>query len=210
MAGNTPSQADELIGAAQDGNLSALGSLFALYQNYIKLLATTQVRPQLRLRASASDVVQETFLYAHRGFNEFRGSSAREFVAWLKAILSRRIQNLHQQHLDAKRRDVRREVSLDAIGHQLNRSTIRLENVLVDRGPKPDSQAQHEERTIHIANALAEIPKDYRDVLMLRCIDGLPFAEVAQHLDRSPGAARMLFLRGIKDLRDRLNAKGQL
>ena len=203
-------QAETLLSAARDGSSNALGALFALYQNYIKLLATTQVRAQLRTRASASDIVQDTFLHAHRGFGDFRGTTAGEFVAWLQRILSRRIQNLYQLHLDAKQRDVRREVSIEAIGFRLHHSTMRLEHVLVDRAPSPSSKVQSQERIIHVADAMAEIPEVYRDVLMLRSIEGLSFADVASRMDRSPGAVRMLWLRGIKNLKDRLQAKGQL
>ncbi|MEL6105695.1 MAG: sigma-70 family RNA polymerase sigma factor [Planctomycetota bacterium] len=210
MVGNIESRADALLGSARNGNSNALGALFSLYQNYIKLLAATQIRPQLRLRASPSDVVQDTFLHAHRGFGEFRGTSAGEFVAWLRAILSRRLQYVYQQHLDAKRRDVRREVSFEAIANRLDQSTVRLENVLVDSARKPDSVVDGRERAVVIADALAELPNDYGRVLVLRCIDGLPFAEVAEQMNRSPGAARMLWLRAVESLRDKLRVKGQL
>lgn len=210
LPSNVHSQAETLLAAARSGNSSALGTLFALYQNYIKLLAATQVRSRLRVRASASDIVQDTFLHAHRGFADFRGTTGGEFIAWLRTILSRRIQYLYQQHLDAKQRDVRREVSIEAIGNWLNHSTIRLENVLVDRNPSPSSRVQSQERSVHVADALAELPADYREVLMMRSIEGLGFPEVATRMQRSQGAVRMLWLRGIQKLKDQLQAKGQL
>lgn len=209
MCDGVHSQAEVLLAAARKGNSSALGTLFSLYQNYIRLLAAAQVRSRLRVRASASDVVQETFMQAHRGFAEFRGTTGAEFIAWLRTILKRRIQNLYQQHLDAQQRDVRREVSLEAIGNWLDQSTIRLENVLVDGEPSPESAIQNQERSVQVADALAELPKDYRDVLMMRSIEGLGFPEVATRMDRSHGAVRMLWLRGIQKLKDELRAKGQ-
>ena len=103
-----------------------------------------------------------------------------------------------------------REISIEAIGKWLNHSTIRLESVLVDNAPTPASEAQSQERSIHVADALAALPKDYREVLMMRSIEGLAFAEVASRMERSPGAVRMLWLRGIQKLKDQLQAKGQL
>lgn len=207
---NVHSQAETLLLAARNGDSSALGSLFELYQNYIKLLASTQVRSRLRVRASASDIVQDTFLHAHRGFTEFRGTSGGEFIAWLRTILSRRIQYLYQQHLDAKQRDVRREVAIEAIGNRLHESAVRLESVLVDQARSPLSNVQAQEMCFQVADALAELPKDYREVLMMRSIEGISFQEVASRMRRSQGAVRMLWLRGIQSLRQHLQAKGQL
>lgn len=100
---NTPQNADyakvdRLLQAARSGDASALSTLFGLYQNYIRLLAASQIRARLRVRASESDVVQETFMNATRGFDNFRGHTGGEFVVWLRSILTRRIQTLIQTH----------------------------------------------------------------------------------------------------------------
>ncbi|HBE63608.1 MAG TPA: hypothetical protein DDX19_12895 [Rhodopirellula baltica] len=54
------SQVDRLLPAARNGDAAALSTLFGLYQNYVRLLAASQIRARLRVRASESDVVQET------------------------------------------------------------------------------------------------------------------------------------------------------
>lgn len=51
---------------------------------------------------------------------------------------------------------------------------------------------------------LERLPADYRDVLILRNIEELPFDEIASRLDRSPGAVRMLWVRALARLRDEL------
>lgn len=195
---------DALLSSARAGDQSALGSLFEMYQNYLRLLALSQVGARMKIRASASDIVQETMMQAHRGFDDFRGTTHGEFAAWLRTILCRRIQYLYQQHFKAQRRDVRREVSLQAILRQVDRSTIRLENVLVDDGPSPISKLQNEEQSLRIANALAELPDEYREVLMMRSIETLGFQEIAVRMERSHGAVRMLWLRAIRKLKDQL------
>jgi RNA polymerase sigma-70 factor (ECF subfamily) len=48
---------------------------------------------------------------------------------------------------------------------------------------------------------MAQLPDDYRDVLVLRNLQGLPFEDVARRIDRSVGATRMLWLRAIEKLR---------
>ena len=55
---------------------------------------------------------------------------------------------------------------------------------------------------------LASLPADYRDVIMLRHVEGMPFAKIAHEMGRSPGAVRMLWFRAIKQLRARLELRG--
>jgi RNA polymerase sigma-70 factor (ECF subfamily) len=45
------------------------------------------------------------------------------------------------------------------------------------------------------------LSNDYREVLVLRNLQGLPFEEVATRIGRSVGATRMLWLRAIEKLR---------
>ena len=55
-----------------------------------------------------------------------------------------------------------------------------------------------------LADALAELPDDYRQVILLRHIEGLPFEDVAQRMDRRRGAVRMLWLRALKNCESHL------
>ncbi|MEO9595005.1 sigma-70 family RNA polymerase sigma factor [Rhodopirellula bahusiensis] len=202
-------QVDRLLKAARNGDAAALSTLFGLYQNYVRLLAASQIRARLRVRASESDVVQETLLNAARGFSEFRGNTGGEFVTWLRAILTRKIQTLIQTHVDAQVRDVRREISLDTVGKWVDQSSVRLENVLAASDPTPVTQLANQERSVCVANALAQLSEDHREVLLLRSIEGLSFPEVADQMNRSHGAVRMLWLRAIEALRDKLQTESE-
>ena len=202
-------QVDRLLQAARNGDAAALSTLFGLYQNYVRLLAASQIRARLRVRASESDVVQETLLNAARGFSEFRGNTGGEFVTWLRAILTRKIQTLIQTHVDAQVRDVRREISLDTVGKWVDQSSVRLENVLAASDPTPVTQLANQERSVCVANALAQLSEDHREVLLLRSIEGLSFPEVADQMNRSHGAVRMLWLRAIEALRDKLQTESE-
>jgi RNA polymerase sigma-70 factor (ECF subfamily) len=97
---------------------------------------------------------------------------------------------------------------LSDIGASLERSTARLEAVLADHGPTPSSHAQRHEQVILLADQLAELPESYREVLILRNVEGLSFKEVAEHMNRSHGAVRMLWFRAIQKLRTQLADKG--
>ncbi|HEY3395369.1 MAG TPA: sigma-70 family RNA polymerase sigma factor [Lacipirellulaceae bacterium] len=202
MTVRAQSEIDRLFTAAREGSSSCLGRLLTLYSNYLKLLVATQMDNRLRGRVSPSDVVQDTFFEAHRDFAQFRGQSPGEFVAWLRKIVVNNILRVVEQHVLAEKRDVRREVSLEEIGRRLEQSTVRLETLLAQDSDSPSRCAVRREHELLLADALAELPADYREVIMLRHIEGLPFEEVARRMERTAGAVRMLWLRALKKLRE--------
>ena len=209
MQGSSSTNAEVLLSQALAGSGECFGRLLHVYRNYLKLLVVSQLERKLASRISPSDVVQETFLEANRDFASFHGTSSAEFCAWLRRILVNNLHNVVEQHVLAEKRDVRREVSLEALASNLEQSTARLDSILPDPGSSPSSTAERHELEIELADQLAELPTDYRDVIVLRHIEALPFEKVGQRLGRSPGAARMLWLRAIELLRERMNVRGQ-
>jgi RNA polymerase sigma-70 factor (ECF subfamily) len=207
MNSGAQAKADELFMSARRGSSSCLGQLLALYTNYLKLLVAAQLDTRLRARVSPSDIVQESFFEAHRDFGDFRGNSIGEFVTWLRRIVVNNILRVVEQHVLAEKRDVRREVSLEEIGRRLEKSTVRLETFLAEQAESPSGCAVRREDEILLADKLATMPADYRDVIVLRHIEGLPFEEVATRMDRSAGAVRMLWLRALKKMRESLNGE---
>lgn len=201
---------DELLAAARLGASEGLGELLQLYRNYLGLLASTQLEGLLQVRCSASDVVQETFLEAHRDFPQFHGKSVAEFLAWLRRILVHNLMRAVERHVIAQRRCVHREISLDDMDACLDRSTARLQAVLADGENSAATAAQQAKWSIILADELAAMPDDHRQVLLLRHIQSLSFNEVARRMDRSAGAVRMLWMRSIAPLRERLALRGVL
>src|SRR6476646_6552319 len=193
--------ARSLLLGARGGDEQQLGRLLHLYRNYLTILATTQLDARLRRRISPSDLVQEAMLGAYRDFGKFRGSTERELLAWLRQILINCLHHAYEAHIQASRRDVRREISLDDMNRALDRSVIQLAHVLADRGPSPSAPARERERSVAIADQLAKLKSDDRDVIVLRNLQGLSFEEVAERMGRKPGAVRMLWLRAIERFR---------
>lgn len=68
-------------------------------------------------------------------------------------------------------------------------------------GRGPASEAEYQDELHLLTKAMDRLPDEYRDVLVLRHLDGLSFHEVARRMDRSTGAVRMLWLRAIEKLR---------
>lgn len=212
LAVSADSQDDRqrLLESAQRGGGEQVGQLLRLYWQHLRLLAETQLDGRLRRRVSPSDVVQETFFEAHRDFGQFRGRSEREFLAWLRRILANNLLRSVERHVLAEKRDVRREISLEEIGASLERSAARIENLLVAPQAPLSSQGDSQERTLALSAAMADLPADYRQVIVWRHVDGLPFNTIATRMGRSPGACRMLWLRAVDLLKQNLSREGWL
>ena len=125
----------DLLEQARLGGSRPLGDLLQLYRNYLTVLATTQLDRRLRRRMSPSDLVQEAMLAAHRDFQSFRGVSEPELLCWLRQILINCLRDAIDTHLNAQKRDLRREVSIEQVNQSLDHSTMNLANLLADAGP---------------------------------------------------------------------------
>ena len=191
----------DLLNRAKRGDAECLGSLLELYRNYLYLVARTQVDLHLRVRASPSDIVQDTFLKAFRSFSDFRGRSEAELLAWLRQILVNSIVTAFDRHVRSRKRNVRREQSLEALGKLLDQSTRQMEQVLAVQGASPSAVVQRRELAARVADHLAELPDHYREVIVLRNLEGLSFNEVAQKMGRTSQATRQLWTRAIRRLR---------
>jgi RNA polymerase sigma-70 factor (ECF subfamily) len=98
-------------------------------------------------------------------------------------------------------------VAIEEIGRRLEQSTVRLETLLAVEDNSPSGCAVQREEEIRLADQLAALPNDYREVIVLRHIEGLPFEEVGRRMQRSAGAVRMLWLRALKMLREQMGAE---
>ena len=71
----------------------------------------------------------------------------------------------------------------------------------------PSIHADNREQQTIIADELESLPKDYREVIVLRNLRGLSHAEIATRLERTESAVRMLWLRALKELQTRVLAR---
>lgn len=180
----------------------------SLYANYLKIIAQSQLDRRLRRRVSPSDLVQDTLMEAHRDFQDFRGNTDAEFVGWLRQILIHNLIRASERHFLADKRDIRREVYLQKLHASVEQSNSRFEFVLADKLGSPSSEVGKLERLRFLADAIADLPPDHRQIIVLRHLEGLQFATIAEQMERSAGACRMLWLRAMDQLREKLKRMG--
>jgi RNA polymerase sigma-70 factor (ECF subfamily) len=197
MSRTGPDLAD-LLPLARAGDGAARGQLLEQYRGYLLLLARLQIGRRLQGKADAGDLVQETFLEAHRDFAQFQGDSEGELIGWLRRILATNIANLARHYLGTRRRDVRLERQLAA---ELDQSSHILDGALVANLTPPSQQAARREQAVLLADALQELPDDHREVIILRHLEGLTFPEVAVRMGRSLDVVKKLWPRALARLR---------
>jgi RNA polymerase sigma-70 factor (ECF subfamily) len=192
---------EQLLGLAQAGDREALGQLLELYGNYLTLLARMQIGRRLQGKVDAADLVQESFLAAHRDFAQFRGKTEAEFVSWLRQILAAKVIDLVRRYCGARRRDVRLERQL---ADELDQSSRAMALVLEAKHSSPSQQAVRREQAVLLADALKSLPADYAEVIILHHLEGRSFPEVARLMSRSLDSVKKLWVRALARMRDLL------
>jgi RNA polymerase sigma-70 factor (ECF subfamily) len=146
----------------------------------------------------ARDLTQETFLQAFRHLANFRGDA--DLRTWLYRIAVNQARN-RWRWWKRRRRD--RTVSLDAPAHEGSDAPLSagLEGEHV-ADPEQQALARERERALH--SALKSLARPYREVIVLRDIEGLSYEEVALALDLNVGTVKSRLSRGRNELRRRL------
>ena len=195
-----PENTDDMeawIVAARDGSLEALGQALEQCRDYLLQVANAQLDARMRGKAGASDLVQETFLVARGIFDRFQGSNEPNLRAWLRAILLHKVAKLRQRYDGARKRQISREVPLEA------GSAPHAEPAAP--GSTPSQAALRREQAEAVTRVLDRLPEHYRQVIVWREWEELPFEEIARRLNRSVDAARMLWWRAIERLQQELD-----
>jgi RNA polymerase sigma-70 factor (ECF subfamily) len=189
---------EQMIQEARAGAGAVLGPLLDLYRNYLRLLARFEIGRRLQGKLDASDLVQETFLEAHRHFARFQGTSEPQLVSWLRQILAAKVANLLRHYLGTQGRDVRLERELAV---ELDNSSRKLDVKLIAPLSSPSQQAARREQAVLLADALERLPADYREAIVLRHLEGRSFPDIAERMGRSVDSVQKLWLRGLARLR---------
>ncbi len=180
----------------RQGDSEAMERLILKYQNRIynvilKICANTD---------DAAELTQDTFVKIIEGINEFKGRSS--FYTWAFRIAV----NLT---LNYCKRSVKLGLtSLDAEANEQNAETKKvLKQVLRDESsPDPVVVAQNKELCQIVMAALMKLDEPQRTVVVLRDIEGMNYAEIAEVLDIKPGTVKSRISRGRSNLRDIMEA----
>jgi RNA polymerase sigma-70 factor, ECF subfamily len=189
-----------MLEQARQGDREALGRLLEAQRAALHRLAERQLDGRIAVRVDASDIIQQTFLEAHRSFRQFAGADTRELAAWLQGILDHKVAGAIRDHALLQKRNVHRDRSLD----DSHGGVASLKQQLDAGLSSPSQKAIRGEEAERLAQALAVLPDDQREAVRLRHLECWALAEIARQLGRSPAATAGLIKRGMQALRRQL------
>lgn len=189
---------EQLIERAKGGDQMALGNLLSKYRQYLVFLARSQANDDLQAKLDASDIAQEVCLHAHQGIAQFRGSTSMEFSGWLRGMVGHVVAMQLRKFFGTQKRDARLEQRID---HRLASASGFLNSGLAADITSPSQDFARNEQLLNMAAAMELLPSDYRQVIMLRHVDALPFSEIARRMERSVDSVEKLWVRGLAKLR---------
>ena len=177
-------------------------AIIAKYEPYLRMLARTQLRRAYQAKVGASDMVQQAMLQAVQGIDGFRGETEAELRGWLRQILAHHLCHLDRD-MHREKRDVRREQSIEK---KLAQSSMRLEGLLAGDEATPSQHAMVGENVIQLAKAVDSLPEDQANAIRLHYLEGMKLSEVAETLEKTTGSVAGLLHRGMKSLREQIDA----
>lgn len=145
----------------------------------------------------AKDLTQETFLRALKAIKNFRGDA--DLKTWLYRIAVNESRNRFRWW---KRRNKSSIISLDTENHTGEKP---LSESVSDNSETPEAETLRRERERALHLALSELPVNFREVVILRDIEGLTYEEVAAALETNVGTVKSRIARGREELRKKLS-----
>ena len=176
-----------LIQSAQKGDLDAFNRLVLAYQDMVYGLAYRMMGEA----EAADDATQDTFISAYRHLKDYRGGS---FKSWLLRIATNNCYD------ELRRRQRRPTTPLEPLDE--DDQEVESPAWLTDPGESPEEALERQELNKAIQRCLADLPPDFRSVVLLVDVQGLDYAEAAQVIQSPVGTIKSRLARARQRMRD--------
>lgn len=181
-----------LAAEAAAGRQSAFRDLLQRYERPVFSLVYRMVRD----RALAEDLSQEAFIRAFRAIGKYNPSY--KFSSWIFKIAH----NVTIDHLRRKRIDT---VSLQGSRYALTEEAqSRTQPVVESRDERPDAYVENRELGSQIEAAIGRLRPHYREVTLLRHVEGYSYNEIAEIMDLPLGTVKTYIHRARLELKEAL------
>jgi RNA polymerase sigma-70 factor (ECF subfamily) len=183
-----------LITLAKSGNNSALEQLCKVYGERVRRIIRLRMGKEIRSKLDSMDLVQDAFVSVLKDLGGFTYKNEGDFLRWLSKIAENRIRdNVYRLHAD--KRDIRKEVSFrNSVSTDENRFTEIPELIGTTT---PSLIMSTREELNKLEKALDQLQPKYREVIILKKIEGLSYKEIGDRLGKSTDAVGMLVSRAM-------------
>jgi len=193
------SEEQELVRELKSGSEAAFALLIAQYSQPIYSLIVRSLRDP----ADAADVTQEVFVKVFRSISGFHGDASLR--TWIYRIALHEASNQRRWWSRHKRQ----ELAMDAPIENEEGECTSMADMLAAGDASPFEQVLRLETRHKVETALRELPDAYREVVVLREIEGFGYEEIAEILNVNLGTVKSRLTRGRAALREFLKRNEQ-
>lgn len=171
---------DDCVARAQGGDHAAFSELISRYQDRVYRFLVRLTNSQ----DEAAELTQESFLQAYQGLAAWRPDAA--FSTWLFRIA--------------------RNLAFDLLRRRKRVEFVALEEdfEIADSAPTPDRRLETVQRYQQLEAALAQLPIEHREILLLREVEEMSYEDIATVLELNPGTVKSRIARARAALLDRM------
>lgn len=197
MAVDDPNTED-LLQRAASGDAAAADELLMRHRGRLKQMVAVRMDPGVTARIDPSDVVQEAMIEATRKLPDYLRRQPIPFYPWLRQIAWERLVHLHERHIRAQKRSVRREERWDQA--LPDHSVMQLAGRLVSSGTSPSGRAIRSELRQRVRATLNRMAAHDREVLVMWYLEQLSAEEIAAILQMTVSGVKSRHRRALERL----------
>lgn len=188
----------EVIRAATAGDEEAFDAVVTNYAARLRWLIRVRLDPALRARISADDILQDVLVVVSEQIRSLVVDHEGAFWSWLCKVVEQRLVDARRRHLQAAARDARREQAIATPTTPSGAGAVEAQ--IAATAASPSAQLRTAEQRERLETALDRLPPSYREVLVLRVLEGLSLSDTASIMGRSPGAVSVLMNKAVRRL----------
>jgi len=186
-----------LVALAKEGDESALNQLCSVYGERVRRIIRLRLDQKLRPKLDSVDVVQDALILALGGLKDFNYRNEGDFLRWLSRIAENKLRDILDK-FHADKRDVHKEIPFKKEGRSTEGGPVGTAGPM--RTTTPSVIACRKEALDKLEQALDKLKPEYKQVVVLKKIEELSHAEIAERLGKNTGAVRMLLARAMAAL----------
>ena len=186
-----------LVALAKEGDESALNQLCSVYGERVRRIIRFRMDRKLRPKLDSVDVVQDALILALGGLQNFTYKNEGDFLRWLSRIAENKLRDIFDK-FHADKRDVHKEIPFKKRGRSTEGSSVGAAGPM--RTTTPSVIVCKKEALDKLEKALDKLKLEYKEIIVLKRIEGLSHAEIAERLGKNTGAVRMLLARAMAAL----------
>jgi RNA polymerase sigma-70 factor, ECF subfamily len=172
-------------------HLAKMGKQEAFTVLYERLLPSVYARVRFKIpEPDVEDITQEIFIAVLKSLHSFRGQS--KFSTWIRTITNRKIADYHR----SKQPD-----EIEKSGY---------ENIANGNQDDHREVLKKQDNLESVQHALAKLPQNYQDILLMRFVDNMAFNDIARQNGQSLEATKSLFRRSIAALSEKIQEEEHL